>query len=260
ITSSAKVAPFPQQRQPNLKSTAGRQAPADENNLKAITKDSLKTREANAINGRHLEMLIYLLKHKKTTYGQLAKHFEVSVKTIERDIDRLSSMGVPVYCTQGIGGGVQIDEKYKFGTSFFSVEDIHEIIFALKIVDSFSIEPTKNSIINKLCLIAPELSAMFESDAENYLSIDLLTEKLVPETWRLEKIDYCLDEEVLVTINDTLTVAPIGYVLKADGMYLFCFAETYQLIKFADIKKIEVTDTGFQREFISYEEFKKNNI
>ncbi|MEG1523775.1 MAG: HTH domain-containing protein, partial [Clostridia bacterium] len=64
-----------------------------------------------AIKSRHLEVLIYLLKYKKTTYKQLAHHFEVSIKTIERDIGRLSSMGIPVYCTQGFGGGVQIDES-----------------------------------------------------------------------------------------------------------------------------------------------------
>ncbi|MEG1678261.1 MAG: HTH domain-containing protein, partial [Clostridia bacterium] len=61
-----------------------------------------KIREAIPIKGRHLEILIYLLKQKKTTYRQLATHFEVSTKTIERDINRLSAMGIPVYCTQGV--------------------------------------------------------------------------------------------------------------------------------------------------------------
>ncbi|MEG2200380.1 MAG: HTH domain-containing protein, partial [Anaerovorax sp.] len=146
------------------------------------------------IKGRHLEILIYLLKYKKTTYKQLAEHFEVSGKTIERDIDRLSAMGIPVYCVQGVGGGVRIDENYKFSTSFFTDADIHQIVFALKIMDSFSETPKKSDIINKLCLIAPELTAMFENDAENYLSIDLLSEKISTENWICEKIDYCLDE------------------------------------------------------------------
>ncbi|MEG0683078.1 MAG: HTH domain-containing protein, partial [Raoultibacter sp.] len=63
------------------------------------------------MKGRHLELLVYLLKHKKTSYKQLAQHFEVSTKTIERDINRLSAMGIPVYCLQGVGGGVRIDEN-----------------------------------------------------------------------------------------------------------------------------------------------------
>ncbi|MEG2782023.1 MAG: HTH domain-containing protein [Oscillospiraceae bacterium] len=211
------------------------------------------------IKGRHLEVLIYLLKHKKTTYKQLAQHFEVSIKTIERDINRLSAMGIPVYCTQGVGGGVQLDKNYKFSTSFFTASDIHQIIFALKIMDSLSQSTKKNTITNKLCLIAPELSSMFESDAEQYLSIDLLSERIDIENWIYEKIDYCLDNEVLAIINGTLKIAPIGYVLKPDGLYLFCFSNLYQIIKCNEIKTIEITDIRFERDFISYEEYKENS-
>ncbi|MEG0565398.1 MAG: HTH domain-containing protein [Hungatella sp.] len=208
------------------------------------------------MKGRHLEILIYLLKVKKTTYKQLAEQFEVSVKTIERDIDRLSAMGIPVYCTQGVGGGVQLDADYKFSTSFFTETDIHQIIFALKIMDSFSETPGKHTIINKLCLIAPELSSMFENDAEQYLSIDLLSEKIVRDHEICKKIDECLDLEVLAVVNTSLTIAPIRYVLKTDGLYLFCFSDSYQMIKCCDIHKIERTDQSFERKFISYEEYK----
>ncbi|MEF9925070.1 MAG: HTH domain-containing protein [Raoultibacter sp.] len=209
------------------------------------------------MKGRHLELLVYLLKHKKTSYKQLAQHFEVSTKTIERDINRLSAMGIPVYCLQGVGGGVRIDENYKFTTSFFTDEDIHRIIFALKIMDSFSEKPIKNTIINKLCLIAPELSALFESDAERYLSVDLVTEKIDAENWVREKIDYCLDNEVRALINGALEVAPIGYVLKPDGLHIFCFSDSYCLIPCRTIEQIEVTAHEFERKFISYEEYKK---
>lgn len=209
------------------------------------------------IIGRHLEILIYLLKQKKTTYKQLAQHFEVSTKTIERDINRLSSIGIPVYCTQGIGGGVHIDENYKFSTSFFTDSDIHQIIFALKIMNSLSQAPKKSTVIDKLCLIAPELSTMFESDAEHYLSIDLISENITIENWIYEKIDYCLDKEVIAVINGSLRVAPIGYVLKSDGIYLFCFSDFYQLIKCSNMKTIDLTELGFERRFISYEEYKK---
>ncbi|MEG3029003.1 MAG: HTH domain-containing protein [Oscillospiraceae bacterium] len=209
-----------------------------------------------AIKGRQLEVLVYLLKHKKATYGSLAQHFEVSRKTIERDINLLSSMGIPVYCTQGVGGGVHIAENYKFGTSFFTDSDIWDIIFALKIVGSFSSKPLENSIINKLCLVAPELSAMFESDAEQYFSVDLLTEKIDLENWIFQRIDYCLDYEVHAIVNGCLDVSPIGYVLKSDGLYMFCFSSSYQLLKCRDIKTFEVTDVPFERDFISYEEYK----
>ena len=208
------------------------------------------------MKARHLEILIYLLKHKKTTYRQLAQNYEVSIKTIERDINCLSTMGIPVYCRQGVGGGVFINENYKFSTSFFTDQDIHQIIFALKIMDSLSKTPKKNSIINKLCLLAPELSLLFENDANEYLSVDLISEKIDIEDWVYEKINYCLDNEVLAIINNSLNVAPIGYVLKTDGLYLFCHSDAYQIIKCKSISSIEVTDLPFEREFITYEEYR----
>ncbi|MEG2138517.1 MAG: HTH domain-containing protein [Oscillospiraceae bacterium] len=212
-----------------------------------------------AIKSRHLEVLIYLLKYKKTTYKQLAHHFEVSIKTIERDIDHLSSMGIPVYCTQGVGGGVQIDESYKFSTSFFTDADIHQIIFALTIADSLSAVPKKNSIINKLCLIAPELSVLFENNSQQYFSIDLISEKVSTEDPIYKKINHCLDDELYAILNGTLSVAPIGYVLKSDGLYLFCFSTEYALIKCSRIQTIEPTEIEFEHEFISYEEYKKTS-
>ncbi|MEG2177011.1 MAG: HTH domain-containing protein [Oscillibacter sp.] len=211
-----------------------------------------------SIKGRQLEILVYLLKCKKTTYQQLAQRFEVSRKTIERDIDRLSAMGIPVYCTQGVGGGVHLDEHYQFGRSFFTDTEIHQIVFALKIMDSLAKTPQKHGIIDKLCLIAPELSAVFESDAEQYLSVDLLSEKVDMEPLIYRKIEDCFNREVLAVVNGTLRVAPIGYVLKPDGLYLFCFSDFYQLIKCREIETFEVSDLEFERTFLSYEEYQKS--
>lgn len=102
------------------------------------------------MKNRQLDILIYLLKHKKTTYTELANYFEVSNKTIERDIDRLSSVGVPVYCQQGAGGGVYIDEKYKFATSFFTPEEVSHIVTSLHISRMFVTSETNQEILQLL--------------------------------------------------------------------------------------------------------------
>lgn len=210
------------------------------------------------LKSRQLEILVYLLKNKKTTYGQLAKKFEVSTKTIERDIDCLSSMGIPVYCTQGIGGGVHIDGSYKFTSSFFTPEDIHHIVLALKVMDSFSKIHRKDAIIQKLCLISPELTAMFEHDMQNYLSIDLVEEPVDTENEICKTINYCLDEEMLATIDGVDGVACISYVLKADGLYLFAYKEDYILMPVKEIINIECSQLSFLQKYLSYEEYKNS--
>ncbi len=212
--------------------------------------------------GRQFEILIFLLKNKKTTYKELSVIFEVSSKTIERDINFLSSMGVPIFCLQGIGGGVFIDEKYKLTKSFFTNEDIHHIVLALTAFDSITEKSYKDSIVNKLCLIAPELTTLFEKDAKDYFVVDLVEEKIDVDTNIMESINQSLDYEILISLilaNQQLTVAPISYVLKNDGMYLYCFDIKYMLIKISDIKECIVSSCEFNRDFISYNN-NKNNI
>ncbi|WP_290139045.1 transcriptional regulator [Allocoprobacillus halotolerans] len=52
---------------------------------------------------RLFKILYYLLAHKQATAVELAQEFEVSVRTIYRDIDNLSGAGIPVYALQGKG-------------------------------------------------------------------------------------------------------------------------------------------------------------
>ena len=57
-------------------------------------------------NNRLFDILYTLLNKQKVTARELAGKFEVSVRTIYRDIDALSLAGIPVYMTKGKGGGI----------------------------------------------------------------------------------------------------------------------------------------------------------
>ena len=209
------------------------------------------------LKNRQLELLIYLLEKKKSTYKELADKFEVSTKTIERDINRFSSIGIPVYCSQGVGGGVFIDENYKFSSSFFTQEDIHQIVLALRVMDSIAEKSKKDSVLQKLALLVPELTALFEYDTKNYFSVDLLESKIDMDNDICKAINDCLDDEVLANIDEIENIACIGYVLKSDGLYLFAYKNEYMMIKIEDIKDIKITNISFERNFMTYEEYKK---
>ena len=62
---------------------------------------------------RLLELIFYLLRsNSKVTIKELADVFNVSTKTIRRDLDKLSVLGMPIIIYRGANGGVEIDRNY----------------------------------------------------------------------------------------------------------------------------------------------------
>ena len=82
--------------------------------------------------GRLFEILYYLQAHGSATVRQLAQRFEVSERTIRRDIDALSAAGVPVYTRPGRTGGVALLEGYRLDTALLSEAEQTEVLAGLR--------------------------------------------------------------------------------------------------------------------------------
>lgn len=167
-------------------------------------------------------------------------------------------IGVPVICKQGNQGGIYVEESYKLTSSFLTNEDLKTITFALSMFDSLSTKKHKDRVLNKLSLIAPDLVHLYENDADDYFVVDLVEEKIDMTESVYKKINYCLNEELYLKIEvneEQLVVAPISYVLRPEGLYLYAFAKEYLLIKISTIRHSETTAIEFERNMIPY----KNN-
>lgn len=68
---------------------------------------------------RLFKIVYYILENGRITAPELAEKFEVSVRTIYRDIDVISSAGIPIYVTTGRNGGIQILENYVLDKALF---------------------------------------------------------------------------------------------------------------------------------------------
>jgi predicted DNA-binding transcriptional regulator YafY len=77
-------------------------------------------------------IVYYLLGKGAATAAELAKHFEVSERTILRDVDTLSAAGIPVYTSQGKGGGIALMEHYVLNKAAISDEEQNQILLALQ--------------------------------------------------------------------------------------------------------------------------------
>ncbi|WNS45252.1 YafY family protein [Paenibacillus sp. MMS20-IR301] len=85
---------------------------------------------------RLFRMLLLLLDKKKTTAPELARLFEISVRTVYRDLDRLSAAGIPVYTTTGKYGGIHLMDNYVMDKSLLSEDEQNEILLGLYSVSS----------------------------------------------------------------------------------------------------------------------------
>ena len=68
---------------------------------------------------RRQMILEYLLEHRETTRFELSNHFNVSLRTIERDI-LILSCSYPIITIQGGGGGIKIADGYRLGMKYLS--------------------------------------------------------------------------------------------------------------------------------------------
>lgn len=79
-----------------------------------------------------------LLQREKITAPELAEHFEVSKRTILRDIDALCQAGIPIATTQGTGGGIRIMDGYRMDRTVLTSKDMQMILAGLRSLDSVS--------------------------------------------------------------------------------------------------------------------------
>ncbi len=113
---------------------------------------------------RLFKIIYYLLNKGQATAPELAEKFEVSVRTIYRDIDALSEAGIPVYTEAGRSGGVRLLGDFVLERTVLSEEEKREVLSALT-----SLSATGN-YFEKTAL--EKLSALFRTPSQDWCEVD----------------------------------------------------------------------------------------
>lgn len=109
--------------------------------------------------------LVYLLVERGTmTAGELARRFEVSERTIRRDVDSLSAAGIPVYASRGRGGGVSLLPGFVLDRSLLSSREQDEILFALQSLRATGVEEG--------AAVLGRLSSLFRREGSDWIDVD----------------------------------------------------------------------------------------
>lgn len=113
---------------------------------------------------RQLEIIYILMSRGTVTAGELADQFEVSTRTIYRDVESLSMAGIPVYASKGKGGGIHLMERFVLDKRLLSGEEQRRILAALcSLRETGALE--EGEILRKL-------ENFFKADPMNWVSID----------------------------------------------------------------------------------------
>ena len=87
---------------------------------------------------RLIGILSILLQKDTISAPYLAEKFEVSRRTINRDIEDLCKAGIPIVTRQGVNGGISIMENYKIDRTLLTNSDMQDIFAGLRSLDSVS--------------------------------------------------------------------------------------------------------------------------
>ena len=99
---------------------------------------------------RLIGILSILLQEEKVTAPVLAEKFEVSRRTINRDIEALCKAGIPIRTAQGTGGGIRIMDGYRMDRTILTSRDMQMILAGLRSLDSVSGSRYYSQLMEKL--------------------------------------------------------------------------------------------------------------
>lgn len=200
---------------------------------------------------RLFKILYCLLDKGQSTAPELAEQFEVSVRTIYRDIDALSSAGIPIYAEAGRNGGIRLLNNFILDKAVLSQEEQQEILTALQ-----SINTAKN--INSRQTLQ-KLSAIFNIRSENWLEVDFSrwgNKKTDNEKFELLKSAIIHRKCVKITYANTSgesrerIIYPLKLAYKSMSWYLKAYCtekQDYRIFKLTRIMDFEILNDGFSK-------------
>ena len=115
--------------------------------------------------GRLFKIIYYLLEKGRATAPELAEKFEVSIRTIYRDVDSLSSAGIPIYVTAGRKGGIQLLDHFVLHKSILSDKEKQEILMGLQSLGAIQYQDAED--------ILTKLGAVFQTAQIKWIEADL---------------------------------------------------------------------------------------
>ncbi|HBF39638.1 MAG TPA: YafY family transcriptional regulator [Firmicutes bacterium] len=212
---------------------------------------------------RLLGIVMYLLNREIVSARVLAERFEVSPRTIQRDIEALNEAGIPVTSVQGSAGGYGIMDSFKLDRQIMNTDDYLFILTALKGLCTAYENRQLETTLEKLLAIAPLRQEQARSCSIRF-DFDILREGANTGQY-LALLDTVIHQKraVVFEYTDAMNhssqrcVEPITVLCKWYSWYLLGFCREkrdYRLFRLSRIRKLTATESVFSVEHREPEE------
>ena len=198
---------------------------------------------------RLFKILYHLLNNGQATAAELAEKFEVSTRTIYRDIDALSGAGIPICAESGRGGGIYLMSDFLMDKTMLSENEKKDLLAALQSL-AVTGNPSPESLIEKL-------SAIFSTPRENWFEVDFSrwgNETRDKQYFELLKAAILRKRSVRLKYAGSCSfservVQPVKLIYKSRAWYLYAYCtlrHAYRLFRLSRILDCELLDEGIE--------------
>ncbi|MUO31954.1 helix-turn-helix transcriptional regulator [Enterococcus gallinarum] len=206
---------------------------------------------------RLVSIIILLMDKKRVSAKELAEMFEVSPRTIYRDIEAISIAGIPIHSISGVGGGFEIMEKYKMDKNTFTEADLITILVGISSIPSIM---KSNDFVNT----QTKIRSLIPSDRIESAHIQAKQMYIDSSQWLGDRnletyltiIKRALQTNHLLTFNyinhkgnrTKRQVEPYQMVLKNSQWYFqgYCYERNdFRLFKVARLSNLKMDESSF---------------
>lgn len=202
---------------------------------------------------RMIEIVTILLNKKNVTAKELAERFEVSTRTIYRDIDVLSGAGIPIYTNKGNGGGIALLEHYTLDKAVISDKESESLMLGLT-----TLKAARYPEVDKML---EKLSAVFkQQEANDWVEVDFSPWGADPNSsHKFDDIKHAilngqiLEFDYINAAHEKIKrkVEPLKLIFKSKEWYMWGFCKMrgqFRLFKLSRIRNHTVHHEQFNRD------------
>lgn len=202
---------------------------------------------------RLFEIVHILLNKETVTAKELADRFEVSVRTVYRDIETLSGSGIPIYMSKGRNGGISLLDGYVLNKAVLSQMEKNEILSALQGLSAVSCQEQGNALSKVGALLGESNCNWIEVDFSGWYNQELVSEifaSLKRAILNKQPVQFrYFNNKQECSVR---TVEPLRLVFKEQAWYLFAYCRHRQdmrIFKLSRLKELSVLDERFTRSY-----------